>query len=106
MVGQSPYVVNAGLTYQSTGGSFSATVLYNALGRRVAEAGASGLPDTYEEARQVFDASVQASLFQQLTLKVDGKNLLNSRYLWTQGGVIRQSYLTGRSVSVGLAWHP
>ena len=106
MVGQSPYVVNAGLTYQSTGGSFSATVLYNALGRRVAEAGASGLPDTYEEARQVFDASVQANLFQQLTLKVDGKNLLNSRYLWTQGGVIRQSYLTGRSVSVGLAWHP
>lgn len=106
MVGQSPYVVNAGLTYQSFSGRFSATVLYNGVGRRISEAGATGLPDTYEEARHVMDASIQTGLFQQLTLRVDGKNLLNSRYLWTQGGVTRQSYYTGRSVSVGLNWRP
>jgi hypothetical protein len=106
MVGQSPYVVNAGLTYQSLGGSISAAVLYNATGRRISEAGASGLPDTYEEARHVLDASFQTGLFQQLTLRLDGKNLLNSRYHWTQGGVTRHSYLTGRSVSVGLTWRP
>jgi hypothetical protein len=105
MVGQAPYVVNAGLVYTSAGG-VSATLLYNVVGRRIVEAGSFPLPDTYEEARQVVDASLQAPLGGRLTLKLDAKNLLDAEYRVTQGSVLRHGYTAGRSFAAGLSWQP
>jgi outer membrane receptor protein involved in Fe transport len=105
MVGQAPYVVNAGLLYTSPSGA-SATLLYNVVGRRIVEAGSFPLPDTYEEARQVLDASLQAPLGGRLTLKLDAKNLLDAPYRVTQGSVIRHRYTAGRGFSAGLSWQP
>jgi len=39
MVGQAPYVANAGLTWSSSSAKSSATVLYNVVGRRITAAG-------------------------------------------------------------------
>ena len=50
MVGQSEYVVNAGLGYGSASGAWAATLLYNVAGKRILEAGSGGLPDAYEQA--------------------------------------------------------
>jgi TonB-dependent receptor len=105
MVGQAPYVVNVGLLYTSPGG-VSGTLLYNVVGRRIVEAGSFPLPDTYEEARQVVDASLQAPLGGRLTVKLDAKNLLNAEYRVTQGSVIRHGYTAGRSFAAGLSWQP
>ena len=105
MVGQSPYIVNAGFIYTSPGG-VSATLLYNVAGRRILEAGSFPLPDTYEEARQVVDASFQAPLGGRLTFKFDAKNLLDAEYRVTQGSVTRHGYTTGRSFAAGLSWQP
>ncbi len=105
MVGQSPYVVNAGLTYTDAHG-LSATVLYNVVGRRIVEAGSFPLPDTYEEARHVLDASVQAPLAAGLMLKFDAKNLLDAPYAMTQGSVVRHRYTAGRGFSAGVSWQP
>ena len=62
MVGQSEYVVNAGLGWSS--GGWDATVLYNVAGKRIAEAGSGGLPDAYEQARNLLDASLQVPVLQ------------------------------------------
>jgi TonB-dependent receptor len=106
MVGQSEYVVNAGLGYLGGDGRFNATLLYNVTGRRIAEAGASGLPDTYENARQFLDASVQLSLFGETSLRLDGKNILDRPVEFVQGGVTRHRYTTGRVFSLGFSWKP
>lgn len=60
MVGQAGYVVNAGLGWTDGSGRWSATALFNVVGRRISEAGQEPLPDTYESARKVLDAFVQA----------------------------------------------
>ena len=104
MVGQSEYVVNGGLEYGSRSGSWAATLLYNVAGRRILEAGSGGLPDAYEEPRHLVDASLQVPVTSTFNLKLDAKNLLDSPYRMTQGGVLRTRYLTGRVYEVALSW--
>jgi len=104
MVGQSEYVVNAGLGWSS--GAWDATVLYNVAGKRIAEAGSGGLPDAYEQARNLLDASLQVPVLQTMSLRLDGKNLLDSPYRLTQGDVIRHEYHSGRVFAFGVTWRP
>jgi outer membrane receptor protein involved in Fe transport len=106
MVGQSEYVVNAGLGWSSPSGSWNATALYNVAGKRIAEAGAGGLPDAYEQARHLVDASVQFPVIAEMSVRLDGKNLLDSPYRLTQGDVTRHEYHLGRVFSLGLNWRP
>src|SRR5690606_30951 len=106
MVGQAPYVVNAGLTYAPGEGSFSATALYNVVGRRIHSASLLPLPSVYEEARHVLDLSLRFPIAGTVSGKVDARNLLDAPYEITQGTVVRESYSTGRSFSFGLSWRP
>jgi TonB-dependent receptor len=106
MVGQAGYVVNTGIGWLSRSGRWSATALYNVVGRRIAEAGAGQLPDTYEEARHLVDLSVQFPVFASLSGRLDGKNLLDAPYRVLQGDVLRERYKTGRILSAGFTWRP
>ncbi|MEO6058153.1 MAG: TonB-dependent receptor [Gemmatimonadales bacterium] len=106
MVGQSEYVVNAGLGWASPSGNWNATALYNVAGRRIAEAGVAGLPDAFEEARHLVDVSLQFPVVSQMSVRLDGKNLLDSPYRLTQGDVARHEYHLGRVFSLGLTWRP
>ncbi|MGD8276403.1 MAG: TonB-dependent receptor [Gemmatimonadota bacterium] len=104
MVGQAPYVVNAGLTWTSESGRTSATMLYNVVGRRIDSAAEAPLPDVYEEARNVLDLSLRLALTDAFSAKLDAKNLLDEPYQLTQGTVLRESYRSGRSFSLGFSW--
>jgi hypothetical protein len=106
MAGQSEYVVNAGLTYANGSGALSGTLLYNVTGRRIFEAGAGGLPDSYDEARHQVDASLHFPIAGTLSGRADAKNLLNAPFRLSQGGIIRQRYLLGRQASLGFTWQP
>ncbi|HEX3159575.1 MAG TPA: TonB-dependent receptor [Gemmatimonadaceae bacterium] len=106
MVGQAPYVVNAGVTYASESGRASATLLFNQVGRRIVTASEAPLPVTYEEPRGVLDLSLRFPIWQQLSGKFDARNLLDSEYLQTQGTVTRESYHAGRVFQFGLSWQP
>jgi hypothetical protein len=105
MVGQSEYVVNAGLGWATASG-WNATLLYNVAGKRIAEAGAGGLPDAYEQARHLLDASLQLPVVAGVSFKLDGKNLLDSPYRLTQGNVLREEYHLGRVFAFGVTWRP
>jgi hypothetical protein len=72
MQGQSPYIVNAGLFYQSDKAGINAGILYNRVGKRIVgvgrvdtSAGASvnnDIPDAYEMPRDVVDLSLSKRL--------------------------------------------
>jgi TonB-dependent receptor len=102
MVGQAPYVVNAGLTYRTTDNRGSATVLYNRVGPRIHEAGEQPLPDVTEEARDVLDLSIRWPAVPGAQVRLDAKNLLGSALLLRQGSVIRESYDIGRTLQIGI----
>ena len=103
LVGQSPYVVNAGLTWSPGAGSTSATVLYNTVGGRIYAAAARGLPELIEQPRHVMDVAVRLGLRNGLSARFDAKNLLDSDYEIRQGPVVRESYRSGRTFTVGLS---
>lgn len=106
MVGQSPYVVNAGLTYTSDSGASSGTILYNVFGKRIVSASEVPLPDVYELPRNQLDVALRFPVNSELSMKVDLKNLLDAEYKVTQGTVTRESYRAGRVVSMGFNWRP
>lgn len=106
MVGQAPYVVNGGVTWASESDRSSATLLYNRVGRRIFAAGPSPLPDLYEEARDVLDASLRLGITRVLSMRVDARNLLDARYQITQGAVRREAYNAGRVFQIGFNWRP
>lgn len=108
MVGQAPYVVNAGLSYaRGERGSTSATLLYNVVGKRIwAAAQLPILEDAYEMPRNVLDLSLRFPVMRHMSGKFDAQNLLDSPTLVKQGEVERLRYHTGRTLSVGLSWQP
>jgi TonB-dependent receptor len=104
MVGQAPYVLNAGATATGDDGRRSATLLYNVVGRSLFAASLLPLPNVYEQTRHSVDLSLRLPLGRTLSLKVDGKNLLDGETRVTQGAAVRESYRTGRVLSAGLSW--
>jgi outer membrane receptor protein involved in Fe transport len=102
MVGQSPYIVNVGLLFAK--GAWAASLLYNVQGQRILEAGAGGIPDAYEKPRNMLDATVQVPILRNLMAKVEARNLLDAQYLLVQGGVVRQSFTSGRIFGISFRW--
>ena len=106
MVGQAPYVVNAGLSYSSEGSDASATLLYNRVGARITEAGELPLPDVVETARDVLDFSLRLPVSRTTSIRFDARNLLDTPYRLEQGSVLRESYRAGRVFQTGVVWRP
>jgi outer membrane receptor protein involved in Fe transport len=106
MVGQAPYVVNAGLTYTSGSGASSATLLFNRVGDRIDAAGDVPLPDVVELARNVMDFSLRIGLTGNLMLRADAKNILDSPFRIMQGTATREWYKAGRVVQAGFQIRP
>lgn len=102
MVGQSPYVLNGGLTYAR--GQASATLLFNRVGERIVSAGVAPLADNYEQPRNVLDLSLRYPVGRGLAMRVDLRNLLDAPYRVQQGPVTREYYNLGRVVGIGFAW--
>jgi outer membrane receptor protein involved in Fe transport len=105
--GQSPFVVNAALEYAHPEW-VTARLLYNTAGRRIVSAGASGLPDFFEERRDSLDAVVVVPLKPYLgvplTTKFAVENILNDVNKVTLGGNTQRRYLTGTKYSFGISY--
>ena len=104
MVGQAPYVVNAGLTYASPSGRTNATILYNVVGERIYAAGVAPLPNIVEAPRDIVDFSLRFPVWREVTGRLDARNLLDARYRFMQGNLEREGYNAGRTISFGLSW--
>jgi len=101
--GQSPYVVNLGLTWAPDGGP-SASLLFNRFGERIDAIGALSLPDIYESARNQLDVVVEWPLMSGWKAKASASRLMGNVVQFTQGGDLIRSYDMGRTVSFGMSW--
>ena len=106
MVGQAPYMLNGGLTWNTASGATSATLLYNVIGPRIVDAGVVPLPDVKELPRQVVDFSFRFPIAGAFAGRFDARNLLDAQYRIEQGPVTRESYYAGRIFSLGFNWQP
>ncbi|MEZ4415579.1 MAG: TonB-dependent receptor [Gemmatimonadota bacterium] len=100
--GQSPYVVNAGLTYYNDRSNTTATVLFNRFGRRIDAVNREATPNIYEEARSQLDLVFEQKLRDNLALKLSAARLLGNQVDFTQGEDLLRAYDMGRSFSIAL----
>lgn len=108
LLGQSPYVFNADVTYDHQRTNTSATLSYNVVGERLDLVNFGPLPDVYEQPAPLLNLVVSQRLTDRWRLKVSAKNLLdpdrektvglqNSTLLWERSRA-------GRSYAVSLTY--
>lgn len=100
--GQSPYVLNAQVSYIHGEGGPETSLLYNVAGRRISEVGVLGQPDKYAQPFGQLDFTLSWPLGERATFKFKAQNLLDSTFKITQGDEVTQIYDKGRKFSVGL----
>ena len=84
LMGQSPYIVNAGLYYQDRERRVQGSILYNVIGPRLFAVGTYGTPDIYEMPRNVIDLAVTKGFGKRFELKLAAQDILNQRVLLLQ----------------------
>lgn len=113
--GQSPYIINAGLSYNDTDKKWQINALYNVIGKRIFAVGFDGYPDLYEMPRNVLDLTVNKEINRKLSLKAGVTDILNAPANILQDGngnkkwnakedQIIQSYAPGRVAQIGFSY--
>lgn len=82
--GQSPYIVNTGLTANLPDWGFSTTLAYNIIGDRVAYVGTDNFADIYERHRNLLDFSVSKKLGRNGEVKLTWGDILRSDFIYYQ----------------------
>lgn len=76
--GQSPFLINTGITYHDKKSAWQITIAYNRTGRRIIFAGNQRDPDRYETGRDIIDIQIAKTLFKnKLELKFNIRNVLH-----------------------------
>jgi outer membrane receptor protein involved in Fe transport len=69
MQGQSPYILNGGLSYSLPKYGFAATAVYNRIGERIFAVGNGEIPELYEAPRNVLDLSLSKKFLKKGEVK-------------------------------------
>ncbi|WP_238989332.1 TonB-dependent receptor [Mucilaginibacter terrigena] len=81
LVGQSPYVINAGLQHTEMNNKLSINILYNRLGERIFFAGGGRFSSIYEKPRDMLDFQIGYKVIKSRgEIKFSGSDVLNQRY--------------------------
>jgi hypothetical protein len=108
LLGQSPYVVNADITYNNLRIGTRISLLFNVFGERYMVNAESATPDIYERPRHMLDVTMNQRLFSNVNLKLAAKNILNDPVTFSHEykgrEFIDSEYWTGVSFSVGLSY--
>ncbi len=114
MMGQSPYVLNAGLYFSQPEKKLQYNILYNICGQRLFAIGSVGIPDIYEMPRNVIDATVSKGIGKHLEVKLSAQDILDQPVRLVQdsnaNGSLEStdeevmSYRRGAYFSAGASW--
>ncbi len=79
MAGQSPYIVNAGLSYSGSENGLEAGIFYNVQGKTLQIVGVNDRPDVYSDPFHSLNVNVSKTFGKedQLSLGIQAKNILN-----------------------------
>ncbi|MDZ7369812.1 MAG: TonB-dependent receptor [candidate division KSB1 bacterium] len=106
--GQADFIANAGLYYEATDGKFTASAVYNKVGKRIHSVGFANLGDVIEMPRDQIDLSLTAKLIDGIKLKLAVKDLLNQDHRFIQrspfGDKPAEISRKGRVFSAGLSY--
>jgi len=114
LMGQSPYVINAGFYYQHPYTGTQVNIVYNVIGKRIFVVGTYGTPNVYEMPKNNLDLTISTKVNNNLKLTLNINNLLNAKTLFMQDsnedGKINISdemisqYNLGRNINLGLSY--
>ncbi len=100
MQGQSPYLINTGIFYNTEESGWSAAILYNRIGKRIIGVGnrygtasdgsTRNIPNSYEMPRNNIDISVGKKLG-KWEVKISVRDLLAEKYLFKQIETIKMN---------------
>jgi outer membrane receptor for ferrienterochelin and colicin len=88
--GQSPFIVNAGIFYNSKDNDLMISLMYNVIGKRIVAVGRPSpnqwedIPDIYEMPRNVIDLTFSKMIGGKIEIKGGIKDLLNQRVEYAQ----------------------
>lgn len=104
--GQSPWVLNAQLSYENPDLRRNAALLYNAFGPRIVEVGTSGIPDTYELPVHRVDLVASQGFGPHWAARIRGTNLLDWPSRQRTGDKIAEETRSGVGLALTLTWTP
>lgn len=86
MMGQSPWIINAGLFYQNDSIGLQINAMYNVIGPRVIIVGVPGVPEVYEMPRHQIDLSIIKTFGakKNIDVRLNITDLLNQENLLMQ----------------------
>ncbi len=90
--GQSPYIVNAGLSYSMPNWGLNTTLVYNVIGDRIAQVGTVGYGDIYERHRNLLDFQISKRFWQRGEVKLTWSDILRSDFLYYQDNNASHKY--------------
>ena len=108
MNGQSPYIINAMLTYAPPRTGWEANLMYNVTGPKLLINVKGGTPDIYEQPYHDLGLVVKKQLNKRFVLSFKAQNLLNSVYkeTYTFRGqeYIYRKYKSGQTFEAGISY--
>lgn len=106
--GQADYVFNLGIYFDDAEWGLNTSLVYNKVGNRIAKVGVNDLGDIIEKPVDLIDFSVSKKFFDNFTLKLTAKDLLNQDRRFIQqtntGDQISELNKSGRNFSIGLSY--
>jgi outer membrane receptor protein involved in Fe transport len=104
--GQSPWVVNAQLSYENPTSRTNIAALYNVFGPRIVSVGTAGIPDVYEMPVHRLDLVVSQGLGEHFSVRVKGSNLLMWPSREKTGDLVSEETRDDWSAGLSLTWAP
>lgn len=90
--GQSPYIINAGLSYNITALGLSTTLIYNVIGDRIAQVGTVGYGDIYERHRNLLDFQISKRFWQRGEIKLTWSDIFRTGFVYYQDNNASHQY--------------
>jgi len=106
--GQSPFVVNADLSYSNPETGTNLSAFYNIFGKRMTQVSTGGTPNIFEFSRHQVDLVFEQQIFEAFKAKLSAKNILNEDF--ERGHIFKgerflvEKFDLGRSFSLGISY--
>ena len=108
MFGQSPFIINAFVTYKNRKNGINANINFGVNGKQISVVTIGATPNVYQQARPLLGMNISKKV-NNFTFKFSATNLLDSKYLNTYAfknqDYVFSSYSKGRTFSFKVAYN-
>ncbi|MDR1348229.1 MAG: TonB-dependent receptor [Prevotellaceae bacterium] len=115
MQGQSPYVINAGVYYQSQKAGINISLLYNLIGKRIIGLGKSNssdnnvnslIPNSYEMPRNLLDFTVSKNIGKNIEIRCAVRDILSEDVIFKQFPIFEKNSVKHKREQIIRQYNP